>query len=161
MPIDIPIHPMLVHFPIALLIVGFLAELAGLLLRKDWLARAALLLLVLGTLGAVSAVLTGQREEDRIVETPAIEHTLEEHEEAGEFTMWFFVVIAAARIFTAWRKNLPKAVSWVVLVAWLAGLGAITKTAWHGGHLVYKYGAGVSVVGSAGPTEPPGMKDDD
>lgn len=160
MPIDIPIHPMLVHFPIALLITGFAAELAGLLTGKEWLTRAALLLLILGTAGAISAVVTGQREEDKIVETPAIEHTLEEHEEAGEFTMWLFIAIAAARIVTAWRKSLPKAVSWVVLLVWLAGLGAITKTAWHGGHLVYKYGAGVAVIGSEGPVEPGEMEDD-
>lgn len=52
------IHPMLVHFPIALLILGFLAEVAGLVLKRQFFTDAALLLLVTGALGAVAAFRT-------------------------------------------------------------------------------------------------------
>jgi len=149
MPNEIPIHPMLVHFPIALLITGFLVELASLLFRRDWLARAGLLLLLAGTAGAVAAVVTGDREEDKILETPAIEHTLEEHEDGGKLTMWVFIAVALARSVAAWRRSLPAAVRWVILAAWLFGLGSLFYTAWHGGELVYEHGAGISASGSA------------
>jgi uncharacterized membrane protein len=53
------IHPMIVHFPIALIIVGFLADLIGILLKKEFFSRTGFYLLILGTLGAVTAYITG------------------------------------------------------------------------------------------------------
>ncbi len=53
------LHPMLVHFPIALLIIGFLADLAGLIFKKEFFSKAGFYLLILGTAGVVAAYFTG------------------------------------------------------------------------------------------------------
>lgn len=53
------IHPLLVHFPIALLNAFVLMELLGLLLKKDEMRMAASWMLYLGTAGAAAAVTAG------------------------------------------------------------------------------------------------------
>lgn len=64
-------HPMLVHFPIALLIVGFLFATIGMFCKKcrkkeceptdkpSCIMRAGVWLLMLGTLGAIASVASG------------------------------------------------------------------------------------------------------
>lgn len=146
MTFDLPVHPMVVHFPIALLAAGFVFELAGMLLRRQWLGHAALLLLVLGALGAVAAARTGEAAEESILETPAIEEVLEEHEDGGKLTMWAFLGLAALRAVLAWLKRFTAPVGWIFLVLWAAGLALLYETAHHGGQLVYTHGAGVSVI---------------
>ena len=54
------LHPMLVHFPIALVTFGFLAELVFLFFKKEIsLTKMGFYLLIAGTLAAVVAWLTG------------------------------------------------------------------------------------------------------
>jgi len=54
------LHPMLVHFPIALVAIGFLAEFAFLLFKKEvCLTKMGLYLLVIGTLAACATWLSG------------------------------------------------------------------------------------------------------
>lgn len=56
----IHLHPMLVHFPIALVLVALLADLFSYVYTKNNCpSRAALVLLILGTLGALASVLSG------------------------------------------------------------------------------------------------------
>ena len=54
------IHPMLVHFPIALIVIGFVADFASLVFKKEaCLSKAGFYLLIVGTLSAVFALLAG------------------------------------------------------------------------------------------------------
>lgn len=153
MPFDIPLHPVVVHFPVALLVTGFFVDLAGRILRKDWLGHAALLLLVLGALGTVAATQTGDAAEDEILQTPALHEELEEHEEGGKRTMWLFLALAGARAgLTWWRKFTPLA-GWIALLVWAGGLVLLFETAHHGGRLVYRHGAGVQAVAAPGSPE--------
>ena len=147
---DLPLHPMLVHFPIVLLTVGFAVDVAGLALKKDWLLRAGLLLLILGTLGAIAARQSGKEEEETIIETPAIEETLDTHEDSGTFTMWFFVGITLVRAaLTFWKKFTP-AMHWAFTILWAIGIALVIRTAYYGGTLVYNHGAGVAAGTAAG-----------
>ncbi len=62
------LHPMLIHFPIALLIVGFLTDLTGLIIKREITAQAGFYLLVLGALGTITAFMSGEQAGDGISE---------------------------------------------------------------------------------------------
>ena len=53
------LHPMLVHFPIALALVAFLFNVASYFIKKEWLNISSVTLSVLATLGAIAAILSG------------------------------------------------------------------------------------------------------
>ena len=55
------LHPRLVHFPIAFFVLYFLLETAGVMLKKEFLTKAAYIVLGLGILSALAAVLTGNQ----------------------------------------------------------------------------------------------------
>lgn len=55
------LHPMIVHFPVALIIVGFTAEVVSLFFKSEkCLSKTGFYLMILGTLAAIAAWLTGQ-----------------------------------------------------------------------------------------------------
>jgi uncharacterized membrane protein len=54
------LHPILVHFPIALITVGFIAEVASLFFRREkCLSKTGFYLMVLGSLTAIAAWSSG------------------------------------------------------------------------------------------------------
>ncbi|HEV2149974.1 MAG TPA: DUF2231 domain-containing protein, partial [Longimicrobiaceae bacterium] len=55
-----PLHLLLAHFPVALIVTGAAADVLGALLRRDALRRWAGALLILGGVAALLAMLTGQ-----------------------------------------------------------------------------------------------------
>ena len=77
------LHPMIVHFPIALLIVGFLFETIGLFVQKEFFSKTGFYLLILGTIGVITAYFTGQSAGDGITEVGTLKQALETHEGAA------------------------------------------------------------------------------
>lgn len=143
------LHPLVVHFPIALLIVGFLFDVFGLLLRKDWAKRAGAALIVLGSLGALAAMLSGSAAEETVEASlsEAGERVLEAHEALGQGTAYAWLAIAALRVLIA-TPLLKKgqSVAWgAYVLGAMAGLAMIALTAYRGGELVYTYGGGVQL----------------
>ena len=53
------LHAMIVHFPVALVLVAFVSELAGIFLKKKFYQQVSLYILVLAALGAIAAFITG------------------------------------------------------------------------------------------------------
>ena len=53
------LHAMVIHFPIALLMAGFLSELIALFSKKQFFKNASFYLLILGALGAIVAYVSG------------------------------------------------------------------------------------------------------
>jgi len=131
-------HPMLVHFPIALVAVGFLAAIAALFIKKEaWLSIAGFYLLILGTLSAVVAWATGN------FFTAEMEGSAGEikelHENFALITLGILVVALILRIYLKAKNKEDSALKWVFLV--LYGLAAISVsiTGFYGGTLVYNY----------------------
>ena len=152
--LNLPLHPILVHFPIALLLAGLGVDLGSLLLKSEWLGRTALLLLILGSLGAAAAVWSGSVQEGLILRTPAIDRTLDTHEESGEITMWLFLGLSAARAGLTWRRRLTPWARWILFVLWIGGAGLLVRTAYYGGRMVYEHGAGVVAPARAALSQP-------
>ena len=65
------LHPIVVHFPVALITVGFLAEIVSLFFKSEkCLSKTGFYLLILGAISAMVAWGTGQLFTDEPTEGP-------------------------------------------------------------------------------------------
>ena len=158
------LHPLVVHFPIALLRVAPLFMLAGLVLPKRGrpFAIAALVLILLGTLGLFVTASTGHAAGELAERNPQISKVLERHEELGQLARNLFAILApvyAALVLVP----LPKLLAWVrvaaqivFLIVFLGGALLLANAAHEGGRLVHEFGvrAMMSSIDSPGPATP-------
>ena len=130
------LHPMFVHFPIALIVFGFIADIASILYRKEvCLSKFGFYLLISGTLAAITALLTGALFTS---EMSGAAGTLKEtHELFAWITVGTLVVLSAFRIFLKVKDKERTNLKWISFV--LYGLAAISVsiTGFYGGTLVY------------------------
>ncbi len=139
------LHPMIVHFPIALLIIAFLADAVGLIFKRDFFSKVGLLLLVLGTAGIIAAYFSGSHAAEGLSEAGPLKMAIETHEEAAVLAVWVIVATALLRIGLVVGKKYTGALRWVPLVLFLAGVLAVARTGYYGGDLVFKHAAGVQL----------------
>ncbi len=137
------LHPMIIHFPIALLFVGFLADAIGLTLKKDFFIKAGFYLLILGTLGVVAAYLSGNFAGEGVTEVGALKQALETHEDAATLTLWLMIGASLVRVAMVLLKKYAGIYRWVALLIFFLGVASIARTGFYGGELVYKHAAGV------------------
>ncbi len=137
------IHPMVVHFPIALLIIGFISEVTGAILKKEFFSRAAFYLIILGSLGVVAAYLSGNFAGDGITETGTLKQALETHESAAVLTIWLVSITALFRVALVVFKKFRGTLQWVAVALFLVSVLSIARTGHYGGQLVFKHAAGV------------------
>ncbi len=140
------LHPMVVHFPIALLLVGFVLDLTGLLFKKEPLLRMGFILLLLGTAGAAVAYFSGQRAGDGLAEAGALKQALENHEEAAALSLWLAGIACAVRILLVATHKMTRSLRWVPVLLFGAAALSIARTGHYGGTLVYNHAAGVQLT---------------
>lgn len=153
------LHPMIVHFPIALLIIGFLSDIVGLLTKRDFFTQTGFYLFTLGAVGVIAAFVTGDQAGDGIMEEGALKQALEIHEEAATLTIWVASIAAVFRIALFLLKKYSGVLKMVSLVLGLLAVMAIARTGYYGGELVYKHAAGVQLDFGSGTSST--EKDDD
>ncbi len=157
------LHPLVVHFPIALLLVAplFLVLGGALDLRRPGLGRpyllASLALLVLGTAGTFLAIGTGEAAGKISERSDALSAVLERHESLAETTRLVFsglTVILTAILLAprAMRRELPRLATAGLLgafiVSYSAGAVLLANTAHNGGRLVHELGAESPTTGA-------------
>lgn len=167
---DLPLHPKLVHLPIALAVLMPLLS-AGLLVawitqalpRRTWLIVIVLQGLLLGS--GIAALRSGEADEER-VEAVVPEPAIEAHEEAATtFVVGSAVVLAialAAGVIRNERGARAAAALAVAGTSIVLLLGYRTGDA--GGRLVYQHGAASSFTDPgvpAAPAPPPRRDHDD
>ena len=151
------VHPLIVHFPIALLLVAPILIIVGMLLpgQRMGLFIAAFGLMAMGTIGTYVAVATGEAAGELAKSTPAIAAILEAHEELAETTRLIFTaltVIFAAILFGPlfFKRRLGPRRSLVLIVAFLllysAGSLVLINVAHEGGRLVHEFGVRAMVT---------------
>jgi uncharacterized membrane protein len=132
------LHPMLVHFPIALIVFGFLADIASILYRKEvCLSKFGFYLLIFGTLAAIAALFTGALFTSEMEGAAgAVKDT---HELFAWITVGNLVVLSAFRILFKAKAKEATNFKWIAFA--LYGLAAISVsiTGFYGGTLVYNY----------------------
>jgi uncharacterized membrane protein len=137
------LHPMIVHFPIALITTGFLADVVFLFFRNEkCLSKTGFYLMVLGALAAVAAWSTGQLFTNEPSQG-AIIKVFERHETGALITMILIVTGAALRIYSVVRKKEETGLKWVVFAFYMLAFLAVTFTGFMGGTMVYNYMMGL------------------
>ncbi len=145
------LHPLVVHFPIALLLAAPAFVVLALLWRRHakGLMVAALILMALGTASSFVAVSTGEAAGKLADRTPEVNRVLAHHEELAERTRLLFTVLTV--VFAGLvagpallKRELPRVPSVVLpllfLVVYGAGTVVLANTAHNGGRLVHELG---------------------
>jgi uncharacterized membrane protein len=142
-----PIHPMAVHFPIALLSASVLFDLLSIRWRSDDLRAASFYTLILGLVGAVISVISGHLAEEGVEHSGVPKSALEIHETLGFVTFWVFAGLLLLRL-AEWLNWIDERRGLRVAL----GIGSVVVlfvTSYYGGSLVYEYGVGVLTRPSA------------
>ena len=140
------LHPKVVHFPIALFLTFVLFELLGTVLKKDYLNKAAHLLLFLGVVGSVLAVLSGKQAAAANPNwTEASSALVRDHSSFADITIWYFVGLLVIKTYLVLKKKMNRTFKYIILVLGLIGCYFVYQTSEHGGQLVTKFGIGTEL----------------
>lgn len=145
MPEIIPnLHPLMVHFPIALVTVSAVFHVAAVTTREKPLFRnfaiLAHTLLWISALSVLPAVFFGWQAYNSVT-----------HDDASHAAMlihrnWALATTIVLIILASWdvrRNKIDSAPAWWFVIAVIGAWSMVAITAWHGGELVYRHGLGV------------------
>jgi uncharacterized membrane protein len=136
-----PFHPMVVHFPIALLSTSVFFDVLAARWRPDECRIISLYTLAAGMAGAAVAVISGHLAEEAVENSGLPERVLDLHEGLGVATFWVFAALLGLRLAT--RLGLLRERRGLSIAVGLAGSVVLLIASYFGGSLVYDYGIGV------------------
>ncbi|GMR12694.1 MAG: hypothetical protein BMS9Abin29_0886 [Gemmatimonadota bacterium] len=147
-----PLHPAIVHLPIALVILipifafgALWAIHRGRMTKRVWGLPVALMALLVAS--AWLALETGEREEET-VEAIVAESAIDAHEEAAEQLIAVGVTILLLSSLGLFSGRLGGTARWVGAAGSLVLLAAGVQVGRLGGELVYRHGAAAAYVDS-------------
>ncbi len=149
-----PLHPALVHLPIAFVILSVVADLSARISKSE--PRRAILRtlgfcsLVAGLIGGGLTIAAGYIDLNRAALAPETSELIHLHLIAG----WTLAISLA--LLTVWRWLIwhrgQMTINTAYLVAGSLVLGLTLFQGWYGGEMVYAYGAGVAPAGQGTET---------
>lgn len=104
------IHPLIIHFPIAVLTIAVLFDFIYQIWDRNWLSKSSLALYLLGTLSALAAFITGKIAADSVNMPMQAELTVSNHSDMAQYTLIFFTLYSLIRLFFWWKSKLAKLV---------------------------------------------------
>jgi uncharacterized membrane protein len=149
-----PLHPAVVHLPIALVFFSVLADTCARLAKAE--PRRALFRslgfwsLVGGLGGAVLTIVAGYLDLQRATLSVETQQFVDLHMDLGWMLGILLVVLTAWR-WLIWHRG-QMTINTSYLATGLLVLGLTWFQGWYGGEMVYSYGAGVAATGQG--TEP-------
>ena len=138
------IHPLVVHFPIAIILLAVLMDLLNFFLPdKWWDPLKTTILYGVGAISAIAAYYTGTLAADSVFLPSGAQSVLNEHADWALWTVWFFGIYAVLRILLHWYQKMDQEMIRIGLfVIALPGVFFLYETGDHGAEMVFGYGAG-------------------
>ncbi len=148
LPFDIPVllHPLVVHFMIAIPVIVLLLELINIFSKKKAIGVVSFILLLLTVVAAAGAYFTGlvDGKEGYDILTEAGKEELAEHKLLGTYLLLASVVVLFFKLLSAATSSgIMKSLYVLVLIAFVFGIFTQGKD---GGELVYEHGMNVAKV---------------
>ena len=132
------IHPMVVHFPIALIIGGYVAEITHLFFRKEPVLKVFhFWLLAAGSVSAFAAYFSGAFLTSAV--PPEATVVFSRHELFAELTVFTTLVNTALMLYLKLEKKDETKLKWLTFVLNSITVILLFITGHNGGVLVYEY----------------------
>jgi len=133
-----PLHPKVVHFPIALFITAFGLEVLNWMTRKNIFHQCAVCLYIIAALMTPLIVRTGLWEAERL----HLSHPLlNQHQTFALWTMW--TTLMSLPVLWFLHQKFPPIFRVLFVMCLINASVLVTLTADKGGKMVYEYGVGV------------------
>ena len=144
------IHPMLVHFPIALLFTAVMIDIVVMALparAREASRHVATVLYCIGALAALVTYLTGRAASQTVLVPGMAQALVKAHWNWAFATVWYFGGLATMRLALRLIYSPPgPRITRALVVAGLVGLGLLYETATRGAELVFEQGVGVGML---------------
>lgn len=152
------IHPMLVHFPIAILSIAILFDFVSFFFDRDntwWTQKATAFLYGIGAVAAIIVYYTGTVAADSVMLPAKAQSVLSEHANMAWYTIWFYGIYAVARIAAVSMvgQHYQRQIHIGFFLVSLVGMFLLYETGDHGAEMVFKYGVGVQAAEVENPVE--------
>ena len=145
-----PLHPALVHLPIAFVVLSVAADILAKVTRRESLRHVGLWSLLAAVLTGGLTIATGYWDMNRASLEGETENYVDLHRKVG------WVLVSALAVLAIWRWRIRQQARRVVTAPYTAvALMVFALTmfqGWFGGELVFSHGAGVAAAGQG--TEP-------
>ena len=137
------LHPIMVHFAIALYPLSVFFDTLALVFRQPKFHFAAWTTLILSGIALLAAIATGLMARAHLTFSPPAHSTFQIHQTFALLNVVMVFLLLFWR--TKFRVNLPPQWKWLYLVLSVLTVGSILLGGFYGGKLVYHHGIGISV----------------
>jgi uncharacterized membrane protein len=138
------LHAMVIHFPIALLLIGYIFEIISLFSKNIFYRQSSFALLFIGTIGVLFAYFTGNAAGDGM-EDGTMFRAMKLHEQSATFTLCIACSTAIYYSINYYFHLQKTGLKIIGIILFTITVAAISRTGYLGGQLVYKHGAGVQL----------------
>ncbi len=143
------LHPLAVHFPIAIAMLWPLVDALGLALSRPDVSRTALGLLALGVVSSLVATVTGQLAYDAAIAQGYAPEVLDTHGDPANLVPWALLAVGLLR--TVGVQKLGRSAHLASLIAGFGVAAWVGFVGYSGGRLVYEQGVGVARPAAEAP----------
>lgn len=139
------LHPLLVHFPIALFSLAFVFEIIE-IFEKEKFKNSSFLVLIFAILCAILAVQTGNIDAQNLNLDVKAKRILDQHQSSANFSLFLLALVFMMKFYIVLKQGRSARTFVVILLAlYFFGLIFIYRTAYLGTKLVFEYGVGTKL----------------